>query len=124
MLGGHGLAGGVQVPLCKRAAELRYGGPVRPSLEGLPYPTRAHPGVAEQGVRRAAHRRDDDDDGPLTGGIRGDAGGADELGAAPDRTSPELYDEGSLQMAHAPFRAVSRSYRMSSMDSRPTESLT
>ena len=74
-------------------------------FEGLPYPTRAHPGVAEQGVCRAAHRRDDDGHGPIPGSFGGDAGGADELGAAPDRGAPELYDQGSLQQGHAPFSA-------------------
>ena len=47
--------------------------------------------------------------GLLPGGLGGDAGGADELRAAPHRGAPELYDEGSLQRAHAPFSAVSRS---------------
>ena len=92
-----GLAGRAQVPLGERAPELGDGGLVGLLFEGPPYPTGAHPGVAEQGVGRAAHRRDDDGHGPLPGGLGGDAGGADELGAAPDRGAPELYDEGSLQ---------------------------
>src|SRR5918994_2331806 len=124
LFGGHGLAGGVQVPLCERAAELRYGGTMRPVLQGLPYPTRAHPGVAEQGVCRAAHRGDDHGHGIIPGSLGGDGGGPDELRAAAYRGAPELDDQRSLQKAHAPFSAVSRSYSMSSMDSRPTESLT
>src|SRR5215204_3794402 len=109
MLGGHGLTGGVQVPLGQHAAELRYGGLVRLVLYGLSYPTRAHPGVAEQRVRGAAHRGDDHGHGSLPGSFGGDAGGADELRAASHRSAPEFYDERSLQKAQTPFRAVSRS---------------
>src|SRR5687768_14745885 len=123
MLGDHGLAGGVQVPFGQHAAELRYGGPVRLVFQGPPYPTRAHPGVAEEGVCGATHRRDDNGHRVILGSLGGDAGGADELCAASHRSAPELYDQGSLQRAHAPFSALSRSYSMSSMDSRPTESL-
>src|SRR5215213_8359073 len=124
MLGPHGLAGGVEVPFGQHAAELRYGGFVRLVLEGPLYPTRTLPGVAEQGVGRAAHRRDDHGHGVIPGGFRGDAGGADELRAASYRGAPELDDQRSLQKCHAPFNARSRSYSMSSIDSRPTESLT
>src|SRR5215210_602859 len=124
MLGGHGLAGGVQVPLCQHPPKLSYGGPVRLTLCGLPYPTRAHPRVAEQRVCRAAHRRDDYGHGVIPGSLGGDPGGPDELSAATYRGAPELDDQRSLQRAHAPFSAVSRSYSMSSIDSRPTESLT
>src|SRR5919112_3710649 len=124
MLGDHGLAGGEQVPLGQNTTELSYGGTVGPILQGLPYPTRAHPCVAEQGVRRAAHRGDDHGHGIVSGSLGGDSGGPDELRAAAHRGAPELDDQRSLQKAHAPFSAVSRSYSMSSIDSRPTESLT